>query len=314
MRTRRRESSSDPVPAPRESGGHRSVLLHEVVQSLAIEPSDVVLDMTLGGGGHAHALNQQLDKRGILIGFDADSDAVARANELVRLKNPNSAFVVSNFRHAGEILASRGITRINKALYDLGWSSYQLSAGRGFSFQADEPLAMTYEKEGRLTAAEIVNEWDESSIADILYGWGEERHARRFAKAIVERREKNPFKTARELADFIRDIAPPAYKHGRIHPATRTFQALRIATNDEFGALSESLEAVWPKLAVGGRMAIITFHSVEDRFVKRWMVEKEKTGEGKRVPRKPITPTEKEIQENPRARSAKLRVIEKISS
>ncbi len=173
---------------------------------------------------------------------------------------------------------------------------------------------MTYAKNpgtSALTAARIVNEWEESSISDVLYGWGEERYARRIAKKIVERRDVKPFTTSSELAEVIKAAVPVGYRYGRIHPATRTFQALRIAVNDELGALGVALRDTWQHLAPGGRIAVISFHSIEDRIVKRQFLQWEKEGGGKRVTKKPITPSTKELQDNSRARSSKLRVIQK---
>ena len=175
---------------------------------------------------------------------------------------------------------------------------------------------MAYTKtptEDTLTAATIVNEWEEESIADVLYGWGEERYSRHIARAIVERRAEKPFTTSRELADLIKASVPSRYRFGRIHPATKTFQALRIAVNDEFGSLKDGMLAAWDALNPGGRIAVITFHSIEDRIVKQQMVAWEKEGGGKRVTRKPLPASPAEILSNPRARSAKLRVIEKLS-
>jgi 16S rRNA (cytosine1402-N4)-methyltransferase len=310
MRTRRSSSSSNPVPPPEE--GHRSVLLHEAIEGLAVRPDDVVIDGTLGGAGHARAAAERLGKDGTFIGFDLDTDAILRAQEALADAAPRIVLVQSNFRHLKRELAERGITHIDKALFDLGWSSYQLSVGRGFSFLRDEPLAMTYAKEGApYTAATIVNEWEESSIADVIFGWGEERYARRIARAIVERRAERPFETTGELVDVIKAAVPARYRHGGLHPATRTFQALRIAVNDELGALTEALNAAWELLAPGGRIAVITFHSLEDRIVKQTFLRFADNG-GERITRKPIVPSTEELAENPRARSAKLRVIRRV--
>jgi 16S rRNA (cytosine1402-N4)-methyltransferase len=170
---------------------------------------------------------------------------------------------------------------------------------------------MTYSHSSPITAATAINEWGEGSLADIIYGFGEERYARRIAKAIVERRAQKPFTTSRELAEHIAESVPAGYRRGRIHPATRTFQALRIAVNDEFGAITQGLAATLDLLAGGGRIAVITFHSLEDRIVKRFFVQSEKEGKGKRITKKPLTPSREEIKGNRRARSAKLRVFEK---
>lgn len=333
MRTRRLQSSSDPVPrvakfsgtdttenghrpkAATEPLGHKTVLLHEAIERLAIQPADTVVDATLGGGGHARAIAGMLGKQGMLVGIDADASAVLRAREALKhIAAPKIHLVAANFRNISGELGKLGITQIDKALFDLGWSGYQLDAGRGFSFQKDEPLLMTYSKHpgpDELTAGKIVNEWGEESIADILFGWGEERYSRRIARMIVERRARNPFETSRELGEAIKQAVPPVYRYGRIHPATRTFQALRIAVNDELGALKIALQDTWRHLAPHGRIAVITFHSVEDREVKRFMTNLEDVHQGKRVERKPVIPSKEEISANPRARSAKLRVIQK---
>jgi len=317
MRTRRSQSSSDPVssghPPAFVGAGHVPVLLHEAVDSLSLKPDDVVVDATLGGAGHAGAIAATLGKKGVLIGFDLDTDAISRAKKVLEGARPDVHLILGNFRHLGKELERLEIPSITKALFDLGWSSYQLDSGRGFSFRADEPLSMTYaDTPTGLTAATIVNEWGEESIADILFGWGEEHYSRRIAKAIVARRAHKPFTTSVELAEAITAAVPPRYRHGRIHPATRTFQALRIAVNDELGALAEGLRSAWKHLAPGGRIAVITFHSIEDRMVKQMFAAWEASEEGKRVVRKPIRPAGPEISMNPRSRSAKLRVIQKL--
>ena len=307
MRTRRSQSSSDPVSS------HRSVLLHEAIDALDIQTNDVVLDATLGAAGHAREIAGKLGHGGSFVGFDLDSDAIDRAEAALSPLAVRRVLINANFRHLKKELEARGIERIDKALFDLGWSATQLEAGRGFSFLSDEPLLMTYAKDlsrSALTAATIVNEWQESSLADIIFGWGEDRYSRRIARAIVERRERKPFTTARELAEVVRQAVPAPARRGRIHPATKTFQALRIAVNDEMGALRSGLDDAHELLAPGGRIAVITFHSIEDRAVKRLFLEWERGGRGRRVTKKPIVPTPEEVAENPRARSAKLRVFE----
>ena len=330
MRTRRSISSSDPVSgkasfAKASEATHQPVLLHEAVELLAIEPDDTVIDATLGGGGHALASVGKLGERGVFVGFDLDAAAIERAQTALASVASKVHLIKANFRDMKAELGKLGCTEITKALFDLGWSSYQLDsrlrqgfggqAGRGFSFQSDQPLLMTYKKDPSpddLTAKTIVNEWSEESLADIIYGWGEERYSRRIARRIVEQREKKPFATARELADAIYAAVPPRYRFGRIHPATRTFQALRIAVNDELGALEAGLKSAWSILAPEGRIAVISFHSIEDRLVKQLFRQWEEAGEGKRVNKKPIAASSAEIAQNPRARSAKLRVIQKL--
>ncbi len=304
---------SGPSEAYAKEGKHRSVLLHEALELLAISADDTVVDATLGGAGHSRAIAEDLGLRGTLIGIDADHDAILRGQELLAGVKPTVHLVEANFRDLSAQLEKIGIAQVDKILFDLGWSSFQLDAGRGFSLKADEPLLMTYSKDpSALTAQKIVNEWGEESIADVIFGWGEERYSRRIAKCIVERRATKPFTTARELAEAIYAAVPGRYRFGRIHPATRTFQALRIAVNDELGALSRGLKDGWRKLSKGGRIAVISFHSIEDRVVKQAFRQWEEAGEGKRITRKPVVPTDEENAANPRARSAKLRVIQKI--
>lgn len=297
----------------KELTGHKPVLLHEVLEQLSVQPNDIVVDATLGGAGHAREISDLLGANGVFIGFDLDENALDRARETLGSVQPKVILIEANFRDLAEELAKRGISKVAEVLFDLGWSSYQLGSGRGFSFMADEPLRMTYSRtKNDLTAATIVNEWGEKSLADVIFGWGGERYARRIARSIVEARARKPIQTSRELADVIRDAVPAAYRRGKIHPATRTFQALRIAVNDELDALKEGLETAWHLLAPRGRIAVITFHSLEDRIVKKMFNEFEKSGEGMRITKKPIIPSAEEVRENPRSRSAKLRVIEKI--
>lgn len=300
-------SSRPPVEA-----GHRSVLLQEAVESLALRADDVVVDGTLGGAGHARAIAERLSSKGVLVGVDADKDAIARAQIALAEAAPTVVLVNGNFRKLDALLRDNGIEFVDKVLLDLGWSSFQLTAGRGFSFLSDEPLSMAYAQEQKLTAETIVNDWAESSIADILFGWGEERYSRRIAERIVKERAGKRIETARELADIIKAAVPSAYRFGRLHPATKSFQALRIAVNDELGALEQGLEAAWSVLRPEGRFAVITFHSIEDRIVKRRFASWAQEKQGELVTRKPIAPSEEELAVNPRARSAKLRVIKKL--
>jgi len=311
MRTRRHLSSSDPVP---HESGHRSVLLHESLESLEIQADDIVLDATLGGAGHAKEIAKHLTSKGILIGIDADGAAIKRAE--VALKGTKAKVILAegNFRNLESYLGKHVIPHLDKALFDLGWSQFQLSAGRGFSFLTDEPLLMTYSDskgDDVLTAGRIVNTWGEESIADIIYGWGEERYSRRIAKAIVEARKLGEIKSASELAQIVSSAVPHFYRKSHLHPATKTFQALRIATNDEMGALKDGLTSAWKSLKSGGRLAVISFHSVEDRVVKHVMRSWVDLGDGKLLFKKPVTPSDAELRENPRARSAKLRCIQK---
>lgn len=306
MRTRRLQSPSDPMP----SVGHRTVLLHESVDALNIQSGDTVVDATLGGAGHASEILKRLGPGGTFIGFDADEDAIGRAKD--RLHGHSVIHIAhGNFRDIRNELEKLGTYHIDKALFDLGWSGYQLSAGRGFSFLNDEPLSMAYDKNQALTAEIIVNEWKEESIADVLHGWGEERYARKIAKAIVDARVTERIRTSGKLAEIVKNAVPAVARYGRIHPATKTFQALRIAVNDELGALEKALKDTWMLLRPGGRIAVISFHSIEDRIVKRLFRNLVDTQAASLISKKPITPSADEIESNPRSRSAKLRAIEK---
>lgn len=338
MRTRH-ISSSDPVLPPLDpstSSGqanrgrqqHQPVLLHEVIRALDVQPDDTIVDATLGGAGHAEELVKGLGGNGLFVGFDADPAAIERARECLKGAEVPVRLIHANFRHLANELGKLDVSEVTKVLFDLGLSSYQLgygrdsdlpakaqaSAGRGFSFLADEPLRMTYgeAEDAVVTAATVVNTWSEKTLADIIYAFGDERYARRIAKAIVERRKKRAFETSRDLATTILEATPQGYRRGRIHPATRTFQAIRIAVNDELGALTDGLRAAWQLLSVGGRIAVISFHSLEDRIVKREFASRVRGGEGRLLFKKPVVPSLEETQSNPRARSAKLRVISKL--
>jgi 16S rRNA (cytosine1402-N4)-methyltransferase len=276
-------------------------------------PDSVVVDATLGGAGHAKTIAKLLDKKGILVGIDSDSDAIERARaSLIKDAKPKVHLVEGNFRNLLKILDELQIKKINSIIFDLGWSAYHLSVGRGFSFQKNEPLLMTYAKEpaeGDLTAKLIVNEWAEDSIADILWGWGEEKFSHQIAKAIVDNRKDKSIESTGNLVEIINKAVPAWYRHKKIHPATKTFQALRIAVNDEIGAITDGLRYALESLSPGGRIAVITFHSTEDRVVKRMFRDWKEKGLGEA--RKLIKPSKKEIEENPRARSGKLRIFEK---
>ena len=293
---------------------HDSVLMQEVLGALSVAPGDVVVDATLGGAGHFAKLLTTLGEGGVIIGIDADPSAVERGREAYgkdrRPERPVAHLVNDNFRNLARILERLGIGRVDKILFDLGWSGYQIAAPRGFSFQNDEPLLMTY-GEGGETAADIVNSSSEEDLADIIFAYGEERFARSIARAIVVARSKKRVLTTGALIAAIAAGTPHWYQQGKIHPATKTFQALRIAANDEIGALREGLAAAFSALALGGRLAIISFHSIEDRVVKNVLRDAMRAGWGTMNPKKPIVPTRSEILANHRARSAKLRVFER---
>ena len=292
---------------------HTPVLLHEVLEGLAIQKGDAVVDGTLGGGGYAEAICTSLGKDGQLIGLDQDAEAIVRTRKRIPEGQCHIHLFESNFRSLDQVLERLGIQKVQGIVFDLGLSSDQLEAsGRGFTFQHnDEPLLMTFKDhptESDITARHIVNDWEEADIANVLYGYGEERLARRIARVIVEARQEKSIET---VGDLVRIVEQEVPKRGKINPATRVFQALRIAVNDEIGALEEGLRQGWKHLAPKGRMAVVSFHSIEDRIVKRFMRGKVDEDKGMLVTKKPTTPSEKELKENPRSRSAKLRIIEK---
>lgn len=294
---------------------HVPVLLKEAVDGLNIGPGDSVLDATFGGGGHGREICKIIGKLGRLIAIDADEEAKKRVSEEC-LGSCQFELVVGNFRDLDEILKQRGINRLDAILFDLGLSSFQLEeSGRGFSFQKDEPLQMTFGADRNslpFTAFEIVNDWDENNIADIIYGYGGEKFSRVIAKKIVENRKIASIKSTFDLVRVIGESVPDFYKRRRIHFATKTFQAIRIAVNDEMGALKEAISKAWSVLDKGGRLAVISFHELEDRIVKRFFKDKKEDGSLLILTKKPITPSFKEISNNIRSRSAKLRVGEKV--
>jgi 16S rRNA (cytosine1402-N4)-methyltransferase len=294
---------------------HTSVLLHELVDGVAVAPGSIVLDATVGLAGHSELACSRLTATGTLIGLDRDRDALAQARERLSTAPCRVELVEEDYRHLDLVLDRLGITRINAAMFDLGMNSEQLElSGRGFSFQKDEPLLMTFTAnpdEEQLTAREIVNTWDEEHIADIIYGYGEERFARRIAAAIVAYRATKPIETTMQLVEILKAAIPVWSRHRGIHFATRTFQALRITVNDEIEGLREGLAKALDRLSPNGRVGVISFHSIEDRVVKRFFADRNREGAGTTLTKKPITATEREVSENPRARSAKLRIFEK---
>jgi 16S rRNA (cytosine1402-N4)-methyltransferase len=296
---------------------HDSVLMSEVLEALDIQPADVVVDGTLGGAGHFGRILSQLGAEGVLVGIDADREAIGRAQAVLdadaRKKLPTVHIVHDNFRNLTSILSSLNIEAIDKVLFDLGWSGFQIASPRGFSFQNDEPLLMSYGEEGE-TAASIVNSSSEKELADIIFVYGEERFARSIAHAIVSARAKGRLLTTGALVEAILAGTPRAYHKGKTHPATKTFQALRIAVNDELGALKQGLASALEALRPGGRIAVISFHSIEDRIVKEILRFAVEEGLGTLVAKKPIVPSRTELLANRRARSAKLRVFERSTA
>jgi len=296
---------------------HFPVLKKEAIDGLNIKKGDVIIDGTLGGGGHTLEIIKEFGKDVKIIGLDLDSDAIARTKKLIDSKTANVDFFTIGFTAMDEVLDETGIHKADKILLDLGISSFQLEeSGRGFSFLKNEPLLMTMKKdpnEEDTTAKDIVNTWEEETLSDIIHGFGEERYARKIAKAIVEARKEKEIKTTFDLVEIVNNACGKYYKKSKINPATRTFQALRIATNNELINLEEIIKTGFDRLNKEGRMAIITFHSLEDRIVKRAFIKIDKMGIGKVITKKPIIPTKEELKINSRSRSAKLRIIEKLS-
>ncbi len=295
---------------------HETVLLKETVDGLNLKKGDIVFDGTLGGGGHSVYVGQTFGKEVKIVAVDRDSEALARAEERLKNAGANYSLRLSDYRKIDEVLAELGIKEVQGIILDLGLSSNQLDeSGRGFSFKNDEPLFMTFAAPAdkpTVTAETAVNQWGEETLADIIYGYADERYAKRIAKKIAEAREEKEIKTTSELVEIIRQAVPAVYKKGKIHFATKTFQAIRMAVNDELGALREGLEKGFEKLAPGGRMSVISFHSGEDRIVKNFFRDKSHDKKAILINKKIITASEEEIKKNPRARSAKLRIMEKI--
>ena len=299
---------------------HRTVLLNETIDgllaSLKLNKGEnekfIVVDATFGGGGHSLEICRKYPSVKI-IALDQDKNVFTEGD---KFKNCNISFVNDNFRNIDKVLVKTKVEEVDGIIFDLGLSSDQLeNSGRGFSFLKDEPLLMTMKENPSredLTAKEIVNTWSEESLADIIHGYGEERFARRIAKGVVETRVKKKIESSFDLVKVINDSVPVAYRMGPLPPATRTFQALRIAVNDELGALKNGLEKGFKFLKKGGRMSVISFHSLEDRIVKRFYKAKEKEEKAKLINKKPFTPSIEEIRNNNRSRSAKLRILERI--
>jgi 16S rRNA (cytosine1402-N4)-methyltransferase len=289
---------------------HIPVLLNEVIEYLAPREGEVFVDGTLGNGGHALTISAHLGKTGRLLGIDQDPDSLARARVALADVPCAVSFVIGNFRHISELAEAEGIKSANGVLLDLGFSSDQIeSSGRGFSFLLDEPLDMRMGNGAKFTAEEIVNEWEEANLADVIYGYGEETLSRQIAHGIVLARQNGRIKTTGRLVEIIRTSVPAAYTRLRRHFATKTFQALRIAVNDELGALKDGLAGAWALLGGGGRLATISFHGLEARVIKEFYRAKITAGEGEMRPKKAVKARREELLANPRSRSAQLRVL-----
>ena len=306
---------------------HFSVLLNECIENLNIKPTGVYLDGTLGLGGHSYQIASRLTT-GRLICIDRDETAIERAGKRLAPFGDKVTLVHGNFSDAAQIIDSLGIPGVDGMLFDLGVSSPQLDEiERGFSYMGDAPLDMRMDAGDSLTAYEVVNTWPEERLNRILWDYGEERYARRISRAILEHRAQKPIATTLELVEIIKGAMPAAALREKQHPAKRSFQAIRIAVNDELGAISQMMETAPDKLNKGGRLCVISFHSLEDRIVKAGIAARENgctcpreapictcgfVQTLKSVSRKPILPGAEELEQNPRSRSAKLRVAERV--
>lgn len=308
---------------------HKTVLLKETVDGLAIRPDGIYVDCTLGGAGHSEYLVQQLNENGRLICFDQDMVAIENAKERLAPYLDNVTFVHANFRYLKEELTNLGIDKVDGVLYDLGVSSPQLDTPeRGFSYNYDAPLDMRMDQTSELTAYQVVNEWPYEKLVKIFFRYGEEKFSKQVARKIEQARAIAPVETTFQLVELIKEGIPAAARRTGGHPAKRIFQAIRIAVNDELGAAEDSLEDAIQLIKVGGRISVITFHSLEDRLTKTIFKEASSLPELppnlpiipagmepmlKLVTRKPILPSALELEENNRSRSAKLRIVEKIN-
>lgn len=305
---------------------HKSVLLEDTIEGLNVKPDGIYVDGTLGGAGHAREVCKKLSAQGRFIGIDQDQDAIIAASERLAAY-PQATIIRSNYCYMVPELAARGITKVNGILLDLGVSSYQLdNEERGFTYRVDAPLDMRMDQRQTLTASDIVNGYEEKELYRIIRDYGEDKFAKNIAKHIVAARQLKPITTTGELTEIIRGSIPMKMQVKSGHPAKRTFQAIRIELNRELDVLRDSLDGMIDLLDDGGRLCIITFHSLEDRIVKAIFRKNEnpctcpsdfpvcvcgKRSKGKVITRKPILPSEEEMEENPRSKSAKLRIFER---
>ena len=292
---------------------HRPVMVEAVLRYLQPHPGATIVDGTVGTGGHSLALLTPLLPNGRLIAIDRDQVSLGMARERLREFEPHVTFIHENYRNLPTVLKRLDMTRVDGLLLDLGMSSAQVDrAERGFSFSKEGPLDMRMDETQATTAETLIKQLTVEELTQLLQTLGEERFARRIAHRIVQARRVRLMTTTSQLADIITEAVPPAARHGRLHPATRAFQALRMAVNDELGALDEFLGYLPDLLAAGARAVIISFHSLEDRLVKRAFAQGARSGTWRLLTPKPLRPTEDEVKDNPRARSAKLRAVEKL--
>lgn len=296
---------------------HSPVMLEEALDLLALKEGGTYVDCTLGGGGHAGEILRRIGPRGRLIGFDKDRRALERTRKVLAPYLDRVVFVQRDFRYLASTLQELGIVQVEGILFDLGVSSYQiLNPERGFSYNFDAPLDMRMDEGSETTAEHLINRLPERELANLIFRYGEEKWARRIARFIVEQRKRAPISTTGQLAGIIKDAIPAAARRKGPHPARRTFQALRIAVNDELAAIEEGIRAGVPFLSTGGRIVVISFHSLEDRIVKNIFREYTSIPHGvlRIVTKKPLMPSPGESEQNPRSRSAKLRAAEKVAA
>lgn len=306
---------------------HKSILLNECMEGLSIKPDGVYVDGTLGGGGHSFHILERLNEKGRLIGIDQDEDAIEAATKRLAQFEKQVTIVRDNYEHFQEILSALSISEVDGILLDLGVSSYQFDeADRGFSYRFDAPLDMRMDNRQDFTARDLINNYSETELYHIIRDYGEDKFAKNIAKHIVMERAKKPIETTGELAEIVSHAIPMKIRVAGGHPAKRTFQAIRIALNRELDVLKDSLDGMMRSLKPGGRLCIITFHSLEDRIVKQCFKTSEdpcicpkdfpvcscgRKSLGKVITRKAILPSESEQEENPRSKSAKLRIFER---
>ena len=306
---------------------HVSVLLDETIEGLNINPDGIYFDGTLGGGGHSYEILKRLTGKGVLIGVDQDGDAIEAANERLKEFDGKYQLVRSNYSEVETILSDLKISKIDGIVLDLGVSSYQIDTlERGFSYKEDAPLDMRMDQRQLLNAADVVNGYTEEQLIAMLRDYGEERFAKSIAKAIIEARQDKPIATTQELSDIVKKAVPTKYSVKKGHPAKKTFQAIRIEVNNELNILRQTLDKMIEHLNPGGRICVITFHSLEDRIVKLNFRNNEnpctcppdfpvcvcgKKSKGKVITRKPIVPSDEEVENNKRAKSSKLRIFER---
>jgi 16S rRNA (cytosine1402-N4)-methyltransferase len=294
---------------------HQSVLLQESINGLEIKKGDIFVDGTLGNGGHCEEVLKRFGKDVKIFAFDLDEDAIERSKKRLSVYGGDITYINANFKDMVDVLKDLGLSAVDKVLLDIGLSSNQLEeSGRGFTFSKNEPLFMTFsrDKKDSFDAYDMVNFWDEDILRTIIRQYGEERFAGRIASGIVKTRKLSEIKTTEDLVNIILANTPKFYHYGKIHPATKTFQALRIAVNDELTNLSSGIESIFSFLSVGGRLAVISFHSLEDRIVKKYFKSLQEQVLAKKITKKPITSKEEEVNLNKRSRSAKLRILEKL--